>query len=237
MERSGCLDASVEVEGAGGVYDCALDKGGEGGPVKGLKPTLISAIAIGLLAGSVVGVAAQSDEADAMAASYFTAQQISDDVENSGWSEGAIPGAACTGNAVELVANDLHTGMVLEATDPRISGQMEAVWSTAACEIRGGEKVWHQIVTYRISNDEGAWSGTGLGFIAASEAVGDGPGDAFMATLTGEGAYEGLSATFLQQRFEGGDVMKGVIVPGAIPPASDFEGSEEAVTALDSLGE
>jgi len=172
-----------------------------------------------------------------MAPSYFTAQQISDDIENSGWADGTIPGAACTGNAVELVANDLYTGMVLEATDPRISGQMEAVWSTAACEIRGGEKVWHQIVTYRISNDEGTWSGSGPGFIAASEAVSDGPGDAFMATLTGEGAYEGLSATFLQQRFEGEDVMRGVIVPGAIPPASDFEGSEEAVAALDPLGE
>ncbi len=39
--------------------------GGEGEPVKGLKPTFISILAIGLLAGSAVGVAAQEEEAAA----------------------------------------------------------------------------------------------------------------------------------------------------------------------------
>ena len=40
--------------------------------MKGLKPTLVSAVAIGLLAGSAVGVAAQDEAADPVAPSAFS---------------------------------------------------------------------------------------------------------------------------------------------------------------------
>jgi len=50
--------------------------GGEGEPVKGLKPTFISILAVGLVAGSAVGVAAQPDESAVLEAAVGEAAPL-----------------------------------------------------------------------------------------------------------------------------------------------------------------
>jgi hypothetical protein len=101
-------------------------------------------------------------------------------------------------------------------------------WSVASA-------MWSE---YRITNDEGSWSGGGPAYIARELDFEDPRSAAWMHTMTGEGAYEGLTAVFLRQRNQWNEdgppthLVNGVIVAGDIPPASDFEGSEEARVGL-----
>jgi PAS domain-containing protein len=84
--------------------------------VKGLKPTLISVIAMGLLAGSAVGVAAQ--DADPPKVAYFT---------------GTIGGSAVVGEPTESVVGaayefrELVREGPIETSDPRLTGSLTRV--------------------------------------------------------------------------------------------------------------
>ena len=72
---------------------------------------------------------------------------------------------------------------------------------------------------HRIDNEAGSWSGTGTGVIHAGPGVSDEDAlDFYTVLLTGEGAYQGLSA-FLIADFapEVGADIKGAVFPGEAP--------------------
>jgi hypothetical protein len=122
--------------------------GGEGGPVKGLKPTLISAVAIGLLAGSAVGVAAQETETEAP--TEFTAT----------WdSNFGPPGVR---SAVDEGSDPVHSRgyanhpLIIEtAGDPRFEGEVTLVVNHDTYPSDGALRVFN--TAFSVENDEGTW--------------------------------------------------------------------------------
>ena len=100
------------------------------------------------------------------------------------------------------------------ASDPRISGQ--ATWTSTVRFYPYAEEggvdpaVWASAV--RIENADGAWVGTMTGYHDPEEAIRE------WNVVTGEGAYDGLTAVF---RFVANAGYEGVIVPGDLPPISE----------------
>jgi hypothetical protein len=85
--------------------------------------------------------------------------------------------------------------IVWEVSDPRLAGTLILTSSEDSYALEGtsgGPTVINR-ETLRIENEDGAWEGTGLGF-----GLGDASNESPRRLLTGEGAYEGLSA-FLYQ--------------------------------------
>jgi hypothetical protein len=179
--------------------------------VKGLKPILISAIAIGLLAGSVVGVAAQDDEVDPMAPSAFS--------------------GAVEGDGTEEYSTDPDTGldrMVIpsfELADSRASGTWTQLEDFARIEDGGGDYI-AEGESVRLANEGGAWVGTTRVVVAVAP-NGDATSGVF-TELAGEGGYEGLSLFMFETvGSEGELVSNAFIVPTdmvpAMPPAPAAE--------------
>ena len=153
-----------------------------------LKSGLITVIAIGLLAGSAIGVAAQDEEATSVPVTI---------------------GPPLDEDSPEIP---------VEAADPRASGVM-------ITENDFGGSSSHTIVRsgIRLTNDDGAWVGTGLDVAAIDEAATDCPAgqECYPATqgsmyeLAGEGGYDGLTMFIIDQP-EG--AYLGVIVPTTSVP-------------------
>jgi hypothetical protein len=160
------------------VYDCTFDMGGEGEPVKGLKTTLTIAIAmaIGLLAGSAVGVAAQDDAG--MEPSFFTAQFG----DGTGFEDSELVGAD-----PEFSRTLNITGTTVDATDPRASGVMDLAASSRCFGAEGCPDADVRVLSMRLENDDGSWEGTGLGLAPRNNR------NIEVWNLSGEDGYEGLS--------------------------------------------
>ena len=75
---------------------------------------------------------------------------------------------------------------------------------SAGCRSRGHAAV-------RIVNDEGAWAGTGRTINSLNN------GRMEMLELSGEGAYEGLTAFLVEDLFHTPGTAKGVIIEGELP--------------------
>ena len=145
-----------------------IDEGSE--PVR-LKTIITSILALGLLAGSAVGVAAQ--EADPMAASTFTTQLAGEpDISRD------------SGTGATIVVSEW------ESTDPRASGtRTEVVGGSLVPDDEASGQV--QLNAVRIVNEGGSWVGTNRGFLTFPS---DGPPTVqYLSELVGEGGYEGLS--------------------------------------------
>jgi hypothetical protein len=144
--------------------------------VRAIRTTTISILAIGLLAGSAVGVAAQD-------ATVFT------------WdpTPGEEPGTA-----------------TIEASDPRASGALTIGLGEALVT----DELVLGTFSLRLANDDGAWTGTGMGF------GGDETQSVDIWELTGEAGYDGLSLFTFDG--EGIEQPWGVIVAtDAIPPVPE----------------
>jgi hypothetical protein len=179
--------------------------------VKGLKPTLISVLAIGLLAGAAVGVAAQDEEGAESESATFHVELPWDD-------------------PVEVIVDEA-SGLVtlvdisFDASDPRAAGRLTAVWAESDLTGDGLRSVYIK-EGLRLVNDGGAWVGTGHRFTVnekdqrtkkqKQKGRGRAPLGAYgrFMELTGEGGYEGLSMVVTGRGGEG----VGVIVPtDAVP--------------------
>jgi hypothetical protein len=143
--------------------------------VSKVKNTLISAMAIGLLAGSAVGVTAQ-DEGSAEPVK-FTAVFPGGGRVGDPTCEVIGGMTQCTGSAWSF--------LVSEESDPRMAGQMTVSQNQNQWPLQP----WLVTETYRIVNDDGAWQGS---FHSMKDPVGW-FGNATVV-LVGEGANEGLYA-------------------------------------------
>jgi hypothetical protein len=182
-------------------------RGGEGEPVKGLKPTFISILAIGLLAGSAVGVAAQDEAADDES---MRPALVSGFLSSPGRSQ--VEGEART-TQNGIVRDVWDEAINTEMNDPRLSGLLIIGMIRERFDDVGTDLGW---ATVRIENDAGFWEGTSVDTSDRTTRSGE---EVAYYELVGGGAYEGLSAVLFQTEPPSGDwLLSGIIFPGDLPP-------------------
>ena len=174
--------------------------------MKGLKPTLVSTLAIGMLAAATVGATAQ----DADGSRPATVLGTLDGFEESNEAEGRIA------DAVLRSQNDVSAQLMMN--DARLTG----VWiGTQGInryapnpDGRGAAEVYSGNVT--IENDSGTWVGTIHGCSGCGVADAEGfMTDVFHLELAGTAAYDGLSALLYADQT---GFLRGVIIPGELSP-------------------
>lgn len=104
----------------------------------------------------------------------------------------------------------------IDVTDPRLVGDIYQRWESDGYAVPDGETGPTVAgMTWRIENDEGAWEGGQTELILS-----DGTQLQSLATMTGEGAYEGLTALIDTVSVDGGCTanVQGVIVEGVPAP-------------------
>ncbi len=147
----------------------------------------MAVIAVSLLVGSGLGAAAQGEDADAMAPSFFSG--TTDD-----WSTIAEPVNERRDDGVVEGAGESYTFSWI-ANDPRIAGTATMVVSEtdyregATTLVPTGEIGTIRTVVIRIDNDGGSWEGPLTWLQVEDPELADVSG-----WLTGTDAYEGLSA-------------------------------------------
>jgi hypothetical protein len=162
--------------------------------VRAIKTITISILAVGLLAGSAVGVAAQGAAV-------------------SGFQTGDCEPAPDGPDGVKLC-----TGR-FALDDPRLTGDYEILAAEVFQEGGDGFEVGYaRQDAIRISNDDGAWSGHGLyGAVVSDDASlpeEERVIEVIGWVLSGEDGYEGLTA-YLGIGGPGG--IEGVIIEGTLP--------------------
>ena len=138
-----------------------------------LRTITTSILAIGLLAGSSIGVAAQ-DEGAASGAAYFT------------WDTAGPPEFSTDENGRDVVT------VAIEATDPRASGTATNLEDGGQVD-DGGWGYNVLVSAVRLVNDGGSWVGMGRGANARDTDDEDAGGRAWLTEYAGEGGYEGLT--------------------------------------------
>ncbi len=192
--------------------------------MRGIKSGLSAVLAIGLLAGSAVGVAAQDEAA---AAELATPARVA----------GAIQGG---GNVVqpptETVVDDVLevrgfylTGDALEMDDPRMTGSISVTFNADVHKVGDFEEIVLEAIELRIDNDDGSWQGLGTALTHAGPEIPDGETINLQTLpMTGAGAYEGLSAYTLWDFSQDPVTVEGVIYEGGLPQFPELPSLETA---------
>ena len=195
--------------------------------MRGIKTTTISILALGLLAGSAVGVAAQDDAADDMSTGPVT---FSGTYE---WSWPPLDeGANTFVDDLELFRDQVFLDTI-ETTDPRLTGSVLKAENTDIHSVSGRDQfVAPRSVSWRIENEGGAW--TGQGYELHGWGADDPHQESWGATvfmLTGEGGYEGLSAYLMVDWSTGSEdtlpTVDGAVFPGEAPPFPEVPSTTE----------
>ena len=180
--------------------------------MKGLKTTLISILALGLLAGSVVGVAAQEGGAAAAAPVEFEAQ----------WGFGhELRFETSTSSGVDVVGyrdGAWRPRMLLAASDPRFAGTLTLATNRDDYALVDGPQVFHGL--FRVANDEGAWRQRP----ALSFNFPDGEAAPTVMVFDGEAGDAGLTALVSNtpDPSAGTWTLRGYIFEGDMPPAAEL---------------
>ena len=189
MDSAGLLYPRMRTGGVGRV------------PVRAIKTTTISILAVGLLAGSAVGVAAQETGQAYVTGSAVVS--IDECMEAEGWNECPLS---------------------LDASDQRLTG--EGTLRNADLPMPGEESFIILITqSLRVANEDGAWVGGGQLYLVPTEEDGAVGENEPTWVLTGEGSYEGLTAV-LRPSFAEDVQFGGVIVEGVPPAAPPFPPAE-----------
>jgi hypothetical protein len=176
--------------------------------MRAIKTTTISILALGLLAGSAVGVAAQDEEAaDPMAPAVFKI----------GFAGAPADVFDETVTETEQGLSVRNTGAIdipVEAGDARASGLF-----TGPRNEEWAGRVGVVSAQLRITNDAGTWSGPATGVLRLKAPSKREGGPAFnrsttIATLTGDGDYEGLTLILAETQ----DEWLGYIIPTELMP-------------------
>ena len=167
---------------------------------------LITAIAIGLLAGSPASVAAQDDAAATPV--EFTAKLA--------FGPNVRIETTTIGDGVTMYSGGAwRAGVITEASDPRLQGTTYMAANSNDYSAAGGPIVWNY--AFRIENDGGAWQQLPTLDLDFS----DGSDDLTLGAMVGEGGYEGLTAVF--QNVTSGSTwdLHGYIIDGELTPAPE----------------
>jgi len=181
--------------------------------MKGSRSIISTAIALGLLAGSTIAVAAQEEDVAASPPVEFTGQLVCGPEVRTGTEEW-IPDAAGSSAGLSRSHGYAWRPIATEISDPRLEGTyyLSFEWD----EYRGSEGTKRiGAGTWRIENEEGAWQGS-----YTQAWLSDSPDASASTVLSGEGAYEGLSVLWEEQA--NWDAcswdVRGLIIEGG-PPA------------------
>jgi hypothetical protein len=169
----------------------------------GLKTTLATVIALGLLAGSAIGTVAQDAEPEE--AVEFTAQWVFGNEIRSDVAEAGDGATRYEGGAWRPVARS-------EATDPRLRGALSVARNSI--EYDDGPEI--ASVVFRIENDDGAWTMTPT----ISLTYPDLAPKSDVGVFVGEGDYEGYLAVTRVDTDRGAGTwdLRGYIIEGELPP-------------------
>jgi hypothetical protein len=181
------------------------------GPMKGIRSIGVTSIALALLVGAPVGASAQ-EVAAPQPPTEFTGRVT------------CGPPIGPTGMGSETKVDVGDEGLVLtryrggtwrqtiNVSDPRLEGAIYHRWESDGYAVPEGEAgPTVAAATWRIENDEGAWEGGQTELVLA-----DGTQLPSLTTLTGEGAFEGMTALMEIVGLEDGCTadIRGVIVEG-----------------------
>jgi hypothetical protein len=178
----------------------------EGGLMRTLWASIITVI---LLVGSTIGVAAQSEEKVPTFTSV-TGKVIKDHSPEDDWADQFWDDRS--GHRL-----DWRRERSIEWSDPRLPSEMVSRLNIDLYPF-GPDLFQAGAETYRLDGPDGAWTGTGRGFAMN-----------WLVVLSGEGAYEGLSAMFVRDVVmadpdsAGNDHewFKGYIFEGELPSMPD----------------
>ena len=174
--------------------------------MKRTRTTLITAIAIGLLTGSAIGVAAQETETEAPV--EFTAEWAFGNAVRTDTSE--------VGDGVVMTRGGAwRPGVITSASDPRFEGEVTLVLNHDRYPSDGALQVFNS--AFSVENDEGTWRGVPHLSLRFSDAEASGRTQLFI----GEGGYAGSYALVDIQGRQAGEgwTLRGVIFEGEPPPA------------------
>ena len=181
--------------------------------MRNVKTTTISILAIGLLAGSAAGVAAQDEEATT---SSFTGRSSFVELISEGTWGVPLP------NGLDEAANNvgLHRW---ESSDPRLTGDA-IVANTALIDPDKGNVL--TVSTYELTNDGGSWLGEHTAFGSDEVLVPD-VGNTGSIILVGRDGYDGLTAYIVITFDRAANAeFSGVIFPAAMPPFPELPAAE-----------
>ena len=184
--------------------------------MRAMKTTTISTLAVGLLAVSAVGVAAQEEEAttEPSTPAIVTGAQL-------GVGEPVQESVETMVDGVSQGRGGVIGGDQFEADDPRLTGSVSQAVNSDF-RLIGDTAAFLISPSMRIENDEGAWSGQCDLLIIA-----DGGPDPFACLFSGEGAYDGLSAYLVFENPEQPpNPFKGLIFEGGLPPMPELPAAE-----------
>lgn len=184
-----------------------------------IKTSVTSILAISLLAGSAVGVAAQSEQA---AAEPSTPTKVTGTIDGAASDLTQEPTETVVDGVLE-VRGGVAEGDRFEMDDPRLTGTVTLAFNVDVHKVSDFIDVVPVALALRLENEAGSWSGQGTG---ASHGGGEIPQDeAFQLDtwlLTGADAYEGLSAYLIVDPTEDPPTVEGVIFAGGMPPAPEL---------------
>jgi len=172
------------------------------------RTTLTTVIAIGLLAGSAVGVAAQETETEAP--TEFTA------FWDSNFGPPPIRRSVDEGfDPVRSRGYANHPRIIETTGDPRFEGEVTLVVNHDTYSSDGALHVFNS--AFSVENDEGTWRGVPHLHLRFSDAESPGRTQLFI----GEGGYAGSYALVDIQGRQAGEgwTLRGVIFEGEPPPA------------------
>ena len=167
-----------------------------------IRTTTISVLAIGLLAGSAIGVAAQGDSDGTLEPTLTSGSLVFSGSEPLSWEERLQDG---------VQTEDWVDSAAIEMSDPRLSGALTLDYTKQRFDTRNTDLAWGSA---RIENDAGAWEGM-MRQTSDRDALGAEVG---YYELVGSGAYEGLSAIVFETETPTDREWTGIIFPGDLPP-------------------
>jgi hypothetical protein len=171
--------------------------------VRAIRTTTISILAVGLLAGSAVGVAAQDEEISAQGPVEFTAKWVFGPDLRDETSEAGDGVVMSRGGA-------WRPGVITAASDPRLEGTLSIAANND--EYADGPTIYNY--AFRIENEDGVWQQTPTLNLEHRE----GGASTTTGVMIGEGAYEGLIAVFDNLVEGSGWTLHGYIIEGGLPP-------------------
>jgi len=184
-----------------------------------IKSTLIAATSVGLLAGSMLSVAAQDKESDVESVAYATG--------TAGDPRAVVEPTQQRTSDGQLQIRGLQLDDIpVQFTDSRLSGLLTISSNGAGRDFADGHARFEPR-TYRIDNDAGAWTGTGERILALSVQRPRPLINHESMVLFGEGRYEGLVAYVFIELANEEPELEAVILDIEMAPLPD------AITAME----
>lgn len=187
--------------------------------MRAVKTTTISIVAVGLLTGSAIGVAAQDEET---AAEPGTPARVTGTIDDTGSETVQEPTEDVVDGAIGL-RGLIVEGDQFEMDDPRLTGTVTLAMNFDFHSVNDQENVAAGSLALRLENEDGSWSGQGTS--VGHGAAGMSPEEALGLdtwVLTGAGAYDGLSAILIVDTGGFPATVDGVIFAGEMPPAPEL---------------